>query len=303
MLKQRLMTAMVGLPLLLLGLVLFPKLYICWFFLLCAAFSVYEMARMLYPALLQKMAPERVGLGQAVLQDAGGEVAQEKNVLTPTLWWPWFCVLAACVMYGVATLLNLSGTERGGIIAVFTFVMLVGTFSARSIELAMARTISALVSLCYGCLPWLSVWDLYGMGSHARYIFLMLAIVMLGDSGAYFAGLHLGRTKLAPRFSPKKTWEGVIGGLCASTLGALLMNALFQFTLGPSWLMMLLALVAGFVGVLGDLVESAFKRFAGVKDSGTIFPGHGGFLDRVDAILFVAPTVWLILYTYTNLAS
>ena len=285
MLKHRVLTAAIGLPLLLVALITLPPLYVCIVFLASVAFSVYEIGKMLYPAFIRKFHPNST------------------SELKYTRVWTWFCLSAACLMFSVSTMLDLSGTERGGIIAVLNLVILVGTFTGPNIDQSIIRITCVLISLCYGCLPWLTIWDLYLMGEHASYVLLLLSIVMMGDTGAYFAGKHLGKHKLAPRFSPKKTWEGVFGGLLASIIGVLSINAIFDFSLGPWWLMVILAVVGGVAGVMGDLVESSFKRFAEVKDSGTIFPGHGGFLDRVDSVLFAAPICWLILYTYKTIAA
>ncbi len=126
------------------------------------------------------------------------------------------------------------------------------------------------------------------------WIFLLLAASWLGDTGAYFAGRALGKRKLAPRLSPKKTWEGAIGGFFTSMAGAVLFGWLFG--LDTSWLV--LAALGGLLdifGVLGDLAESMLKRAFGVKDSGGILPGHGGILDRVDSVLFAGPVLYLVV--------
>ena len=137
------------------------------------------------------------------------------------------------------------------------------------------------------------------MGPHARYILLLLVVVWAGDTGGYFGGRSFGgkffTRKLAPHISPKKTWEGAIAGLSASVVGAVAISLAFG-GLGPLPVIVLCGAAGGFFGQLGDLVESSMKRFAGVKDSGTILPGHGGFLDRVDGVLFAAPAVWTVLY-------
>lgn len=129
-----------------------------------------------------------------------------------------------------------------------------------------------------------------------KLIFFLLLVVWLGDSGAYYFGKAFGKHKLSPVISPKKTVEGMIGGFGVSIVTAIVIH----FTFFPAF-PLLHAIIAGvilsFCGVVGDLAESMWKRSAAVKDSGTILPGHGGFLDRFDSILFTAP----ILYCYWTL--
>ena len=116
-------------------------------------------------------------------------------------------------------------------------------------------------------------------------------VIWVGDSGAYFTGRALGRTKLFPVASPNKTVEGAVGGLIGAMGAAFLARALFFEALTVSDCLVL-GLSGGILGPIGDLVESVFKRSAGVKDSGSFFPGHGGVLDRVDALLFAAPVFY-----------
>ncbi len=122
---------------------------------------------------------------------------------------------------------------------------------------------------------------------------LLLFIIMLGDTFAYFVGHAMGRHKLAPSLSPGKTVEGALGGVVGGVLGALFVRFLGFEALTVEAAVGLGAVVAA-VGIAGDLAESLFKRWAGVKDSGAVFPGHGGMLDRVDSLLFGAP----VLYYY-----
>jgi phosphatidate cytidylyltransferase len=126
-----------------------------------------------------------------------------------------------------------------------------------------------------------------------RELYLLLAGVWLGDSGAYYVGRRFGRRKLAPRLSPGKTVEGLLGGIAASLLGIVACWRLLGLgdTIGFGHVLPLGLLIALFA-VLGDLAESAIKRGAGVKDSGTLFPGHGGVLDRLDSLLFAAPVMY-----------
>jgi phosphatidate cytidylyltransferase len=122
---------------------------------------------------------------------------------------------------------------------------------------------------------------------------LLLAVIMGSDTLAFFVGRALGRHKLAPQISPGKTVEGALGGLLGGVAGALVVRAWGLPELLLTHAVLLGGVVAAF-GILGDLVESLLKRWAGVKDSGALFPGHGGMLDRLDSLLFGAP----VLYYY-----
>ncbi len=121
-----------------------------------------------------------------------------------------------------------------------------------------------------------------------------VAVSALGDTGAYLVGTNAGHHRLAPAISPVKTWEGAVGGLVmALAAGALLSAILFDLHLGDG---LAIGAICGLLGPVGDLVESMAKREIGVKDFGRILPGHGGFLDRLDAIIFCAPAVFLYLH-------
>ncbi|MGD9597338.1 MAG: phosphatidate cytidylyltransferase [Steroidobacteraceae bacterium] len=126
------------------------------------------------------------------------------------------------------------------------------------------------------------------LAAGAQWVLFLLILVTAADSGAYFAGRRFGRVKLAPRVSPGKTWEGVIGGFAAGCAAALAGAQWFDLPPGP--FVMLAATVIVF-SVVGDLLESLMKRCAGVKDSGTLFPGHGGMLDRIDSLTAAAPVL------------
>ena len=123
------------------------------------------------------------------------------------------------------------------------------------------------------------------------WVFLTLTITWFGDTGAYTAGRIAGRHKLYPRVSPGKTWEGALGGLGGSFGAAALAHAFYLPQLGWGHAVAL-ALPASALGQVGDLCESLLKRAYGVKDSGALLPGHGGLLDRIDAVLFAAPYVY-----------
>jgi phosphatidate cytidylyltransferase len=122
-----------------------------------------------------------------------------------------------------------------------------------------------------------------------RLVLFTLTLVWAGDTLAFFIGRWFGHIRMAPELSPKKTWEGA----AANLLGSLLVGVSFARWLHiDAWQMVVMAGLANVGGQAGDLIESAYKRSAGVKDSGTLLPGHGGMLDRIDALILVAPVVW-----------
>lgn len=162
------------------------------------------------------------------------------------------------------------------------------------------RVGASLAGLLYGGLPMAHLCWLHGLpnGDGWRWIVLLFMVIWVGDSGAYFSGRALGRHKLYPIASPNKTVEGFVGGLIGAMAAAFVAQALFHPALSQADCL-LLGLAGGILGPLGDLVESMFKRSAGIKDSGSFFPGHGGVLDRVDALLFAAP----LFYWYATLVA
>jgi phosphatidate cytidylyltransferase len=128
-------------------------------------------------------------------------------------------------------------------------------------------------------------------------VFLLFAIVWGGDALAFFVGRWIGRTPLSPRISPNKTVEGAIAGLVGSILAALGVRSIFLPVAPTAGIasFVLIAILVGLAGQIGDLAESALKRGVQVKDSGTLLPGHGGMLDRLDSLLFGAPMLWILI--------
>lgn len=294
MLKVRLLTAAVLLPLVLAAFVFGPAFFIVIFLLACLTLTVFEVAMMIIPTFEQRLAPGDV---------EGSDDAETARRHPRQIY--RFPVIAVALGW-VVLLFSVNGSAEvavGGITLAALAALLIGSFSTRKIDLAVARAFGILISLCYGAFPWLVIWQLYEMGPRSKYVLLVMAVTWAGDTGGYFGGRFLGgkifgARKLAPLISPKKTWEGAIVGLMLSVVGALLLNACYMNEIGSVSFLSKLAIVAGIAAQLGDLVESTFKRFSGVKDSGHIIPGHGGFLDRVDGILFAAPVIWAILYYF-----
>jgi phosphatidate cytidylyltransferase len=174
-----------------------------------------------------------------------------------------------------------------------------------------AAMVSAF-SFAYVALPFIFLVQLRQQPSGAIWVMYLLVLVWAGDIFAYFVGKSMGRHLMSPRVSPKKTWEGAIASLLASIgvgfllhqyglqISSALLNAhlieqkdgFFALQKPPLFPILVLSAVLNVAAQLGDLVESLIKRGANVKDSGTILPGHGGMLDRIDALLFAAPILW-----------
>jgi len=212
----------------------------------------------------------------------------------------------------------LLSTDIFGMAAAFaatiaTFVFLTIAMRRENLSTGYPAAAASAFGFGYIALPLAMLVQLRQQWAGAFLILYLLLVVWAGDIFAYFVGRSLGRYLMAPRISPKKTWEGAAASLVASlAIG----SALFYYSASlsttllkwgliqrrdgmfglekPAWLPVLV-LTAGLniAAQLGDLVESLIKRGAGVKDSGAILPGHGGMLDRIDALLFAAPVLWL----------
>jgi len=142
----------------------------------------------------------------------------------------------------------------------------------------------------------LSYWlNLRGLEDGRSWVYLAMLTTFANDTGAFFIGRARGKRKLAPAISEGKTWEGAIGGLICAILGAMViamvLNLISPFTF-RYWQIILLGLLVGLFAQLGDLVESLLKRNMGVKESGNLLPGHGGILDRFDSLIFVGAVVY-----------
>jgi phosphatidate cytidylyltransferase len=152
------------------------------------------------------------------------------------------------------------------------------------------RPFSAALAGVLALVPcWLALVHVTFATQNAYWVLFTLALVWAADTGAFFAGRWLGRVPLAPRVSPKKTWEGVFGGMVTSALVAwFAASYLFPVDL---WPFVLTCVAVAAVSIVGDLTESMLKRAVGLKDSGSVFPGHGGMLDRIDSVTAAAPTL------------
>jgi len=211
----------------------------------------------------------------------------------------------------------LLSTEIFGIAAVFgatlsAFIFLTVAMRREQLSTSYPAAAASAFAFAFIALPLAMLVQLRQQWAGAFLILYLLFVVWAGDILAYFVGRSIGRHRMSPRISPKKTWEGAVASMIASLAAGtalfyyatplctiLLQWGLIQrrdgiFTLERPVLapVLLLTAVLNVAAQLGDLVESLIKRGAGVKDSGTILPGHGGMLDRIDALLFAAPVLW-----------
>lgn len=234
---------------------------------------------------------------------------------------PWFfllLLLAAVTalwefyaMYKVPAVLHVSGVLLGGMLfylscrhpsdlmnGVFVslfLLMLIRLFSAKTPSGSMTELGPLGMGLLYvgGFLSfqWLLRIEDLGM----EYIFFLYTSIWLADSGAYYIGTYLGKNKLCPSISPNKTWEGAAGSVLGGIAGAVIIKTVFSMD-GMSFAAAAgTGVIMGITALLGDLIESMFKRDAGVKDSGMFIPGHGGILDKLDGLLAGGPVLYLVV--------
>jgi phosphatidate cytidylyltransferase len=222
--------------------------------------------------------------------------------------WTIFCAAAIFFVQYAQGLTEAHELESGATIVrpfaggVFTldlalFVFLAG---AAAIVLAMKRPLHEAVgaisvssaALLFIALPFSYLVRLDEIEDHGRQLVLFtLCLVWAGDIVAYFVGRGIGKIKMAPALSPKKTWEGAVGNVVASLAVG---YGFARWMQADVTTMLLIAAIANIAGQVGDLLESSYKRGASVKDSSGLLPGHGGMLDRIDSLILAAPVVWIL---------
>lgn len=262
MLKQRVITAALLAPVVLACVFLLPLEYFSLFFAFVTLLGAWEWAALagLRNVVTKALFTSGVFLALAVAQQL---FSADSSVTV---------LLPAALVWGVA----------------FIWVYRYPTPGAWQ-----STAIRALIGLLLLSAAWLSMVELKALNAGNSWILLVLLVVWAADIGAYFSGKRWGSRKLAPNVSPKKTWEGVFGGLLAAALTAAGFAYWNELSLLNLVLLTLLCIVVGLVSVMGDLFESLLKRHAGLKDSGRILPGHGGVLDRIDSILAAVPFFYI----------
>jgi phosphatidate cytidylyltransferase len=223
---------------------------------------------------------------------AGEYYSITQKTLSPAAW-------VGMLFAAVLPVLPLWNPARAGegafwLTALFLFFAFTYHLIRGPLQEAPTRVAHLVTGLLYGSVGLTAVSSLRLMPDGLAWVIAALVITWSNDTSAYFAGRFLGRHKLYPSVSPNKTWEGFAGGLLGSVVGMFIARAFFFpiFTVADC---LLLGVFGGILGPIGDLVESMLKRAYGVKDSGRIIPGHGGILDRIDALLFNAPLVFVYI--------
>lgn len=168
--------------------------------------------------------------------------------------------------------------------------------SAESIQTAAHKLINFMGGFLYIAVPSICAIKMVEFPEPVRsaYLYFVLAIIHMGDAGGYFIGTKFGKHKLVPKISPKKSVEGALGGLFFSACTAVFVKEILHLPFGVGFCI-LTGILLGLAGQLGDLMESAFKRAGGFKDSGHILPGHGGVLDRIDSLFLGVPVAFVLI--------
>jgi phosphatidate cytidylyltransferase len=231
----------------------------------------------------------------AVLAAAAFLSWREYNAIAigdPVVSWP------SLLGYAAGAVLLVTSADPWLVILLLALAALALSMRSEPLAGALPRAAAFLLGIVYIFGTWRCAVPLRAANPH--WLMYALLVSWTGDIGAYYVGRAFGRHRLAPRVSPNKSWEGAV----ASVGAALLLSGayLVYFVGAPVSHAAVLTAAANAAGQVGDLCESAIKRGAGVKDSGAILPGHGGFLDRVDSTLFTLPVVYLYL-RYFNFSS
>ncbi|WP_297543212.1 phosphatidate cytidylyltransferase [Roseovarius sp.] len=213
------------------------------------------------------------------------------------------CVLAGAMMWEAARMFAAPDALRSGVLAAVALALALWLPGIMVMPLLLAAVVVASSSVARERGPFfaLALWALlgcYAMGTLRAeaglvWVLWLVAVVVISDVAGYFAGRILGGPKFWPRFSPKKTWSGTIAGW----IGAAVIGLIFAGPTGAGLALVPLSVLVGFAGQMGDIAESAVKRLRGVKDSSNLIPGHGGVLDRFDAMLgaaLVVVTIWAL---------
>jgi phosphatidate cytidylyltransferase len=216
----------------------------------------------------------------------------------------WWMALGTALAF-VVTLPNFPVEDQLPVLSALTLILFAWNGFRSPLIQVLPDTAQGLFGLIYIAYPLTLIPLLWKQEDGPALVLFLMVCVWAGDTAALYFGRAFGKRKLAPRLSPGKTWVGSIASILGSMIAAGLIiyisdilsahgNTVLHIS-EPLWQSLVLAAILNIAAQLGDLLESAIKRGAGVKDSGTMLPGHGGILDRIDALLLAAPVLWFIL--------
>ena len=219
-------------------------------------------------------------------------LAKAEGEETPGLLPEWF-LPATAVLMGLGALKGETGLHAALLISVVGWIFYELVFTPKSELTKLSALGFGLFGMVWAVWSVLHITLIKGLPEGTALLFYLLLVISFSDIFAYFGGKRFGKSLLAPNISPKKTWEGSFFGV----LGGGIVGAVFgELTMSMFWLYgLLLAMLLAVIGQLGDLVESKIKRLCDVKDSGTLLPGHGGILDRIDGHMLAAPVFYYLL--------
>jgi phosphatidate cytidylyltransferase len=216
----------------------------------------------------------------------------------------WWMTLGTALAF-VVTLPNVPVESQLPVLSGLTLILFAWNGFRAPLIQVLPDTAQGLFGLIYIAYPLTLVPLLWKQEDGPALVLFLMVCVWTGDIAALYIGRAFGKRKLAPRLSPGKTWAGSIASIIGSVIAASIVIAIADTLTAhgntllhisePLWQSLLLAAILNIAAQLGDLLESAIKRGAGVKDSGTMLPGHGGILDRIDALLLAAPVLWYVL--------
>jgi phosphatidate cytidylyltransferase len=231
---------------------------------------------------------------------AVGAQAHDAKLRIP-IWW---MALGTALAF-VVTLPNFPVEDQLPVLSALTLILFAWNGFRSPLIQVLPDTAQGLFGLIYIAYPLTLIPLLWKQEDGPALVLFLMVCVWSGDIAALYFGRAFGKRRLAPRLSPGKTWVGSIASILGSTIAAGLIISISDILTAhgntvlhisePLWQSLLLAAILNIAAQLGDLLESAIKRGAGVKDSGTMLPGHGGILDRIDALLLSAPVLWFIL--------
>lgn len=209
-----------------------------------------------------------------------------------------FYILSLSIFGLSVTWFEFSGTFITAALAIYWVFCILIHKKLPSIQVLRDKIALGTMGLLYtGALP-IFAWKLLDAPNGVLWFITLLGVVFAGDIGAYVFGVLWGKHKVMPTLSPKKSWEGSIGGILFS-ISVAICSAIYLINV-PVWQMAILGLVSAIFAQLGDFFESLLKRVADIKDSGKIMPGHGGVLDRIDGVLMAAPIFYLGMLILTQ---